>query len=197
MLTLTRRSGESIRIGPSIEIQVLDVSSGRVRLGIKAPRELAVHRTELLEHIEAENRRALNVETKEAPSSTAQESVLNFPQGLLGLSEHKEFSLYEISERNSLRMLVSCKDPDIQFLVVEAKTVWPTYPIEEACTQTHISDTEYAVLAIVTAPADGSTPTVNLVAPLIIGVNSRQGKQVIIEHEGLGLRHELVIQKSP
>ena len=48
MLILSRRKYESIRIGENIEIKVLDVRGGRVRLGIAAPVEVSVIRHELL-----------------------------------------------------------------------------------------------------------------------------------------------------
>lgn len=59
MLVLTRKSGESIIIGEDIEIKILSVDGDAVRLGIRAPREVAVHRSELFEEIKAENLRAL------------------------------------------------------------------------------------------------------------------------------------------
>ena len=47
MLVISRRAGESIRIGEDVEIEVLDTGSGRVKLGIKAPRAVAVLRKEV------------------------------------------------------------------------------------------------------------------------------------------------------
>jgi carbon storage regulator CsrA len=47
MLVLTRKIGEAIRIGDDVELQVVGVSRGRVRLGFKAPRNVAVQRAEL------------------------------------------------------------------------------------------------------------------------------------------------------
>ena len=54
MLVLTRRTGEGIMIGDDIEIKILDVSGEKVRVGIDAPREINVYRTEVFERIEAE-----------------------------------------------------------------------------------------------------------------------------------------------
>lgn len=51
MLILTRRSGESLRIGLDVEITVLGIKGGQVRLGVKAPREVAVHREEIFNRI--------------------------------------------------------------------------------------------------------------------------------------------------
>jgi carbon storage regulator len=49
MLVLTRRAGEKIRIGDEIEVTVLRMSGDRVRIGIDAPREIRVLRTEIAE----------------------------------------------------------------------------------------------------------------------------------------------------
>lgn len=46
MLVLTRRKGESIAIGDNIQVQVLSVKGGQVRIGVNAPREVAVNREE-------------------------------------------------------------------------------------------------------------------------------------------------------
>ena len=54
MLVLTRRTGEGIMIGEEIEIKILDVSGEKVRVGIDAPREINVYRTEVFERIESE-----------------------------------------------------------------------------------------------------------------------------------------------
>lgn len=62
MLVLTRKIGQSIIANDNIEITVLDVQGDQVRLGIKAPRSVAIHRKEVQLEIEAENRRAAKVE---------------------------------------------------------------------------------------------------------------------------------------
>lgn len=49
MLILTRKKGESIAIGDNIQIQVLNVKGGQVRIGIDAPRDVAVNREERIE----------------------------------------------------------------------------------------------------------------------------------------------------
>src|SRR3954468_17374048 len=47
MLTLTRSVGETIRIGDDIEVHVVEVRGGTARLGVKAPREVPIHREEV------------------------------------------------------------------------------------------------------------------------------------------------------
>ncbi len=55
MLVLTRKSGESIRIGDGIIVTVLDQSGGQVKVGITAPPQVPIHREEIYLKIKAEN----------------------------------------------------------------------------------------------------------------------------------------------
>lgn len=58
MLVLTRKLGESIVIGNNVRVTVLELQGKQIRLGIDAPQEVTVHRGEVYERIEAENRAA-------------------------------------------------------------------------------------------------------------------------------------------
>lgn len=59
MLVLTRKPGESIVIGNDVVITVLEARGGQIRLGIDAPREVAVHRAEIYRQVMSENRAAV------------------------------------------------------------------------------------------------------------------------------------------
>ncbi len=58
MLVLTRRENESIMIGDEIEVKLLDVKDKQVKVGVMAPRHVAVHRREVYDAIQAENEQA-------------------------------------------------------------------------------------------------------------------------------------------
>lgn len=58
MLVLTRRKNESIIIGDNIEISIIEISGDQVRLGIKAPKNVSIHRKEVFVEIQNENKKA-------------------------------------------------------------------------------------------------------------------------------------------
>jgi carbon storage regulator len=59
VLVLSRKPGESIVLANSIRVTVVEVSSGVVRIGIDAPREISIVRAELHREVEGENLRAV------------------------------------------------------------------------------------------------------------------------------------------
>ena len=54
MLILTRRVGETLMIGDSVTVTVLGVKGNQVRVGVSAPKDVAVHREEIYERIQKE-----------------------------------------------------------------------------------------------------------------------------------------------
>lgn len=54
MLILTRRVGETVMIGDNVTVTVLGVKGNQVRLGVNAPKDVAVHREEIYERIKRE-----------------------------------------------------------------------------------------------------------------------------------------------
>ena len=69
MLVLTRRAGESLMVGDDVVVTVLDVRGDVVRIGIKAPRSVQVHREEVYRELQRANREAAS------PSDLAVEAL--------------------------------------------------------------------------------------------------------------------------
>ena len=67
MLVLSRQKDETIMIGDDVEITIVDIRGDKVRLGITAPPHIPVHRKEVYEAIQRENRAAANLKPDEIP----------------------------------------------------------------------------------------------------------------------------------
>jgi len=67
LLILTRKVGETVAIGDDVKVQVVDVKGRQVRLGITAPAACAVHREEVFQRIQEQNRQSVDP----APSDLA------------------------------------------------------------------------------------------------------------------------------
>ncbi len=65
MLVLTRKAKQSVIVGNSIKITVIELSHGAVRLGFEAPPEVSIYREEIYEEIAAANRYAFDEEKKD------------------------------------------------------------------------------------------------------------------------------------
>jgi carbon storage regulator len=85
MLILTRRPGESVKIGDQVTVTVLGVKGGQVRLGFSAPANVAVHREEVYERIRAETSSEIS-----KPELAANDEG---PEGRLGSPESRRTKL--------------------------------------------------------------------------------------------------------
>jgi carbon storage regulator len=65
MLVLSRHRDESIMIGDDIVVTIVDIRGDKVRLGIEAPSAIPVHRQEVYEAIQRENRKAAQLKPEE------------------------------------------------------------------------------------------------------------------------------------
>jgi carbon storage regulator len=71
MLILTRRPGEVVMIGDDVTIEILGFKGSQVRIGINAPKSVAVHREEIYERIQREQRREAEGESRSPTALTA------------------------------------------------------------------------------------------------------------------------------
>src|SRR5438105_15912872 len=71
MLVLSRQRDETIVIGDDVEVTIVDIRGDKVRLGIKAPRSVTVHRKEIYEAVKRENQAAARMKPPDVAAAAA------------------------------------------------------------------------------------------------------------------------------
>ena len=187
MLLLKRRVGESIVVGESIRLSIVEIRGGSVRIAIDAPGDTPVYRAELLEKLSEENARALATEVQGDRKMTNPE--IEFPHSIPGMGGQKTFVLYDLDDDH--RALVARDEPGLCLLLVDPLRVDPNYPIKELAARFPYDDDQVVIAAVEHRPLDGSMPTVNLAAPIVVGVKSMRGVQMLIDDGNQPLRAPL------
>lgn len=138
----------------------------------------------------------MNIETSRFGTlEIPKEDLLQFPEGLLGFSHLTQFILLE-HKRGPFRWLQATQDPDVAFVVLELSLVAQDYQLRlgegdlELLGLPQLDEEAMAILAIVNV-SNPRQPTANLLAPVCISVETRQGLQVVQHHAGYSTRHPL------
>ena len=125
-----------------------------------------------------------------------EERVIHFPEGLLGFPENKDFVIKEHKPDSPFMWLQSMNAPELAFVITNPFLVKPDYlenlsPGERAAFNSE-NDNKLTIFVLVTIPpGQVQNMTVNLLGPLIIDIESRTGKQVILPNSGYHHRYPL------
>lgn len=122
------------------------------------------------------------------------ETVL-IPQGILGFPEYRQFCLVDPGDDTLILWLQSMENPDIAFPILEPKVFKPDYTARLSAAELRELKLENmnqsAVFGILTIPEDVTQMSANLKAPLVINLKEQVAKQVVLQENEYGLKHEM------
>ncbi|MFC9541775.1 flagellar assembly protein FliW [Lysinibacillus sp. NPDC056959] len=114
-----------------------------------------------------------------------EKDILTFEQGLLGLEDHKRFVLLPISEEHPLVLLQSVEQVEIGFVVAYPFAFKKDYSFDlsaEDLEQLQIENEEDVLTySVVTMKETLQDSTINLLAPLVINMDKKRGKQIVLQ----------------
>ena len=122
---------------------------------------------------------------------------VSFPAGILGFEKFSEYVLLDARQKPFF-YLQSMDAPDLAFILIDPFLFRPDYAVDvsdEVLSEIGIKGSDDAVvLAIVTAPGDGSPITANLMGPLVIGKTSRRGVQAVLSDSRWRVKHDVMAE---
>jgi len=122
--------------------------------------------------------------------------VLWFAEGLVGFPDYHRFVIVEHTRPGPLRWLLCLDEPELAFAVVDPAEFFPDYRVD-ACLGLS-AEKDVAVFAIVTIPrAYPVGMSANLMAPVVVDVETRDGRQVILDNGSYSTRHPLLPHSTP
>lgn len=128
-----------------------------------------------------------------------QQKIINFPEGLLGFEEEKQFVIINTEdEENPFQWLQSVTNPNLAFVIINPFFVYPNYDIvipKIAQKKLKIKNQkDISIYSIVVVPENMEKMTANLLGPIIININEKLGKQVILDDNRYSTKHYIFKQ---
>ncbi|MCK6485017.1 MAG: flagellar assembly protein FliW [Phycisphaerae bacterium] len=120
--------------------------------------------------------------------------LLKFPRGLLGFPNEHEYALIQTGEGSGFYWMQSVTRPELAFVVCDPRLFVSDYaaPVKDedlaAVEAEAADDTQFFVIV----NKVGETLTANLQGPLLVGVSSRTGKQMVLSDKRFNTRHPLM-----
>ncbi len=122
-----------------------------------------------------------------------QDDMVKFEKGILAFDDNKDFVLIR-NEETEFYYLQSLEDEQLTFILIDLKDAMPNYNPEVAVEQ--LADlgeinSNLGIYNICTVQEEIKDLTVNLVGPLVINLDSRKGKQVIVANDEYSVKYKL------
>jgi flagellar assembly factor FliW len=127
-----------------------------------------------------------------------EQDIIEFTHGIPGFLDEKQFVLLPLEDTPFI-ILQSIQTPALGFVMIEPFSYFPTYDVEldeQTVEQLQLSsEKDVALYVILTVAEPFDDTTANLQAPVVINVNKRIGKQVILTNTPYKTKHRLFPEK--
>lgn len=128
-----------------------------------------------------------------------EDKIITFPEGIPGFEEENKFIIINNEdEENPFQWLQSVNTMDLAFVIINPFYIFPDYDIiipDSVQEKLGIeSEKDVAIYSIVVVPEDLKKMTVNLLGPIVININKKIGKQVILEDSRYTTKHYIFNQ---
>ncbi len=128
------------------------------------------------------------------------EDMITFPDGLPGFLDEKQFVLLPLDEKSPFIIMQSTNEADLAFITLEAGKVVKDYEFEINEKAEKLlkldKETELLVLTIATMQDDIQDMTINLAAPVVINLEDKLAKQVIVGDDNFPVKHKVFAEKK-
>jgi flagellar assembly factor FliW len=122
------------------------------------------------------------------------EQVILFPEGLLGFPGLSRYALID-EKQGPFMWLQSLDEPSLALVVIDPWLFFPAYsadlPDDDVEALELSEPYNFSILCVATVPQQPRETTVNLMGPLVINLNNRKAKQVVLSNQEYKTRHRL------
>lgn len=129
------------------------------------------------------------------PVQLQDEDIIEFPEGILGFNDLRKFVLLDDPNDEIFAWLQSCEIPQIAFPVLEPELFAQNYQI--ALTKHDLeslglqTQEKIRSFSIITIPDDATQMTANLKAPIVINIEKRSARQIVLQDNNLAIREPI------
>lgn len=124
-----------------------------------------------------------------------QEDIIQFPEGLLGFNDLRQFVLLDDPNDEIFAWLQSCEEPGIAFPILEPELFTQQYNVNLTKHDLEVLGLNKAegirFFSIITIPEDPTQMTANLKAPIVVNVSQRTARQCVLQDNSLAIKEPI------
>ncbi len=124
---------------------------------------------------------------------TGNETAIFFPEGIIGFTEQKQYTIVSEKSKRPFFWLQSVEDGGPSFIVIDPREFQVDYQSELSAADKAVlrvdNIEECEIFAIVSVPKDSDKISANLLAPLVVNKKENLGKQIVLQYSNYAVQH--------